>query len=631
MSDHDSDNRSGRRWLRRLLTALGCLLLFLVAALAAVKWWVAPLVIRTQAESALGDYWGGEAAVGRVEFHYTAPILLGEVTLTDPNGRRWARVESVRAVLRDWPGTRPVLTAVEVGPVELTAHVAGGRCRPPLREPRAEPSDLGEYVELLRVAAEDIRIAAVDHDSGRRVARRLAFGLTRPDGSSPYGVRLTERLPSGGEATLLDGNVHGDTTEAALRVTVDQPLRKPEVAFALGLAGPAGLRELAGDVRVDLAITGRLDEPNSLRPRGELALAGFRAAGETPIVHGVDVRMDVDGSSGTLRRADANTPAGSVRIQETPFRWDAGTGTLSADVGDVLLTGRGGDPGPFWRDALGGVTADGQVRLSGKVAIRPARLDESTFDLMTHPRIRHVHFAADPNRDLRDISAGYVRLRPTRIDADRLEGRFARGRVRFTGAVFVEDGATPATIRDWGRVERLGGGGNLFMDDVDLVAVPILPGLLRVMNVLPEGRSGVSDVNADLTLAGGVVTVQKGRLANPLSALAAEKGGTVDLRKGTIDGHVVVVPLKPLHDVLSKIPLVNLTVGFKDRLSRFRVQGPWTASPGKLVKPQPLENLAEGTGEFFKGVAKAGGQLGKGVVRGLGDVLNALDLSGPKR
>ncbi|MGB2819412.1 MAG: AsmA-like C-terminal domain-containing protein, partial [Phycisphaerae bacterium] len=176
--------------------------------------------------------------------------------------------------------------------------------------------------------------------------------------------------------------------------------------------------------------------------------------------------------------------------------------------------------------------------------------------------------------------------------------------------------------------ERLTGGGLLSMDDVDLVGVPILPGLLEAMQVLPKGRKGVSDLHVLFALDSGVATIEEGRLANPVSALDIEKGGKIDLKNRRLDLHVVVVGIQQLHAVLKAIPLLNLAVDFKDKLTRFHVLGPWEDPPAKLIRKEPLADISKGTEDFFKGVVETGGQIGPGIIKGLkgiGDLFKKLD------
>lgn len=153
-----------------------------------------------------------------------------------------------------------------------------------------------------------------------------------------------------------------------------------------------------------------------------------------------------------------------------------------------------------------------------------------------------------------------------------------------------------------------------------------LPGHESLKSIKGIGEVGASVL---LSVIGDVNDfAEEGKLANPLSALAVERGGTINLKTRHLDLHVVVVGVQQLHAVLARIPVVNVGVAFRDKLARFHVSGPWDAPPARLVRPQPVRNLAEGTEVLFKGVAQTRGDIAPEVVRGfqgLGELLRKVD------
>ncbi len=631
-----SDTSSGRtRWpVRTLKLAARIVLVLLLLALAG-KFWLAPAVIRRQACSALGRHWRGRVFVDDVEFNYFGPIRLRGLRAVGPARREWASIGEVTLLLKDWPSLHPYLTAVDAERVRLTAHFENGRCQPPILRPQT-PEDgglgeAGEYLDLQSVRVEDVTVALIDHGTGSQCGWRFSFSANRETGGR-YEVRLVQEAPVASLVPVLSGSVDLETLESRLRVKLNYELRKDDADFLLGLFDAAHVRRAHGFVDLDVSLAGRLDRPAGLEATGTIELTDARAeAAKGPIIDDLDLRVRLNAGKAMLTSARALTPAGSVHVDTTPIEYDLTTGAVSADVHTLVVESAGGDYGGFWRDTFGGATARGRVMATGQIGFDPNRPRPVYFDFEVKPELAEVRFPNSPQQDLRYVTAGRLRLRSTEFETRDLAATFAKGRAKLSAVIRLGPAAAgdrgPA-LRDWADVSRLSGSGLLFMDDVDLVGVPVLPGLLQVMQVLPKGHKGLSDLHVLFALENGVVTVEEGKLANPISALDVEKGGKIDLRKKHLDLHVVVVGIRQLHTVLEAIPLLNLAVDFKDKLARFRVLGPWDDPPAKLVRKEPLADLSKGTEDFFKGVVKTGGQIGPGIVsglKGIGDLFKKLD------
>jgi len=606
------------------------LAVFLLALLA--KFWIAPAVIRHQVSSALGQRWRGEVSLEAVEFNYFGPIRLRGLRLAGPARREWAWVGQAALYLRGWPGPHPYLTAVHVQQVRLAAYFAAGRCELPLLAP-AEPkgeglAKAGEYLDVRSVRVDDLRVALVDREGVGACAWRFRFSADRGE-DGRYGVRLLQESPTASVVPALSGSVDAKTLASRLRVKLNHGIRKEDVGLLLSTIGGARIRRADGFVDVDVSLEGPLDRPGELKTAGTIELTDVRAeTDDGQVLDELDLQVRMDTGKAVLTGATMRCPAGSVRVGASPIQYDLARGTVSAEVRGLIAESDAGDYGGFWRGVLGETTVRGKVLATGQIGFDPHRPQPLRFDVDVKPDLAEVRFAKSPEHNLKNVTARRLRLRTTEIDAHELEATFAKGRAKLSAAVRLDAGARPPTVADWARAECLSGNGVLFMDDVDLVGVPVLPGLLQTMNVLPKGQKGLSDLHLLFALDRGTVTVQEGKLANPLSALDVEKGGKIDLGKKHLDLHVVVVGIKQLHTVLKRIPLLNLAVGFKDKLTRFHVVGPWDDPPASLIRKEPLKDLSKGTQDFFKGVVGTGGQIGPGILKGLkgiGELFKKLD------
>lgn len=168
------------------------------------------------------------------------------------------------------------------------------------------------------------------------------------------------------------------------------------------------------------------------------------------------------------------------------------------------------------------------------------------------------------------------------------------------------------------------------VDDIDMARSGPTDALLAAMGVDVGKLAGRTGVEAVFHSAGTVVTIDAGRLANRLSAIVAEPGGTIDLRTKHLDLYLVVAPVSALRDLLGAvpIPLLGQVLGAAgtaaDKLSRVHLLGKWTDPPERLVRKEPVKDIEAGTLAIFKGILDGGGQFGRGLADSVGALLKAL-------
>jgi hypothetical protein len=147
------------------------------------------------------------------------------------------------------------------------------------------------------------------------------------------------------------------------------------------------------------------------------------------------------------------------------------------------------------------------------------------------------------------------------------------------------------------------------LEDADMMNLPVLPELVKMMGVSDLQGLKSSELAAALNMAGSTITIERANVANAVSALEAQKGGTINIQSRQLDLHVVGVPLKQLTPLLN-LPVISLFSNLEKKLTRLHVKGPWTDPAASLIRPEPLDNVGAGTLEFFQSAAKGGGKLG---------------------
>jgi len=636
-------SRTRRRWPRRLLAALGCTVVVLFILALAAEAWIIPAVIRTQIQAQLAEHWDGRVEVDRIEFHYFGPIRVHGLSLTDRSEREWLRVGRVEVELGDWPGLSPHVRAVRVSQVAVVAHFVNGACAPPILHRRDDqpdqpdqpdrPAEPDEPLEIRTVRVSDISVELVDHDTGR-TARWGSYFLTVDRDGHELAVALSQGGGAGQDHRPLgEGTIDVQTLSARLHAKFTEPMGGPKITVLLGAIRLPEVRQVVGELAVDVTVTGELDDLASLAAFGSIGVGNGRVlTAEGDEIAEVNMNVQLRGRGGTLT-AHVDTPAWVADTGAVQLTYDLAKLTARAEIVKLTATFPDEDYGPFWRRVLGGMRARGRLTASGWVDVTAAAARTLDFDLRVVPDLPAIRFPADYSQyDMTDVKAERMYLKTASVSVKKLTARLPEGDFVVTGSAAVVSPAGPLpALGDWAHLRCLAGEGYVYADDVQSLTVPVLSPLLDVIVPGPMKVFSKTDLEAAVTLTDGVLTIQRGRVANALSALELEQPGTVNLLTEEIDIYVVGVALAQLRSVLLHFPLLKDLVKFRDKLTRVRIKGKWSDSDAELIRKDSVTDLGVGTKEFFHGVVKTGGDLGPGIVKGIAEFFEKLTATRPAK
>ncbi len=168
-----------------------------------------------------------------------------------------------------------------------------------------------------------------------------------------------------------------------------------------------------------------------------------------------------------------------------------------------------------------------------------------------------------------------------------------------------------------GDIQSHSGDGQFFLDDADVTVFPIIPQMFKALGLAKLEPLKVSDVDGTFSINGPLVKIKSAHIANRFGAVVFEPGGTINLQTGNVDMYVMAVPLRQLDILARRVPLADIVLNLKDKLSRFHVKGHWSSPPAKLITKTPIKDIKEGTIGFLQDVSKNGGQFGQGILKGL--------------
>ncbi len=536
-----------RRQFGRILRVALWISIATLAAGAALKFVVAPAVVRHLVTSNLPRYWDGQVEIDRVSVGFGS-VQLGGVRLYDRQRRLWLAAESVSVS----PGVRWTLRAgfrdVDLDAVDLRLQFVEGRCDPPVR-------NVDELVTWL----EQVTNIDLLHADG-------TLTLNRPGRASwttgPVTVDI-RRAPGGHRVLIhgfdgdtrnvldLDGWANWGTSAFDANMIVRHHLTPTDSKALATIFQVPGVDEGALTLQADLTLKGRWTLPHTWRPTGTASLSeGHLVVGGVRLLDRLGGQLVVTSDANTItaraERLTARLAGGDLRVKGS-------------------LTSR-----PTTSPQTHLPTT--QLSYRSSVAINGADITpiaRAVAETMGHPRT------------MRDV------------------GRLGKLQLRYD---VKGEGLSLANLQ---------GRGVLRLEEVDLTSLPAGPALVKGFYDNMPRAMAIADLEATLDSNGPRVTLGEARLAGPLLAIEIEPGGTVNLRDGTVDLYAVGVPLERLQSVLVCLPILEIFGFLQRSLTRVHVQGNWSEQGAVrvTVAPKPSTRLGRQTRSFFLEAARQGGKL----------------------
>jgi len=193
------------------------------------------------------------------------------LSISDSNGVQWLGADNVGLTLTDWPGSKPIVTSIELDAPKLRMIAAGaGKLRIPAWLPKRRAFDsTGGSLSLQKLAVRDGAITVEDPNGETAVLDKLWLAADKQDDS--YNIALSRRAADDSNAVSLKGTVNPVSSQVALSLQMDYVATKQEGAVLFARLGKPQY-SAEGRVVADLTIAGRLNEPLGLQANGNIKL-----------------------------------------------------------------------------------------------------------------------------------------------------------------------------------------------------------------------------------------------------------------------------------------------------------------------------------------------------------------------
>lgn len=409
------------RVLRRILILIVAASAIIASVALIAREWAIPAYIRYKLASELGNYWRGEVKVGDVQIYFAGLASINDVVLSDNQGNDWARIDSIRISLKNWPSSKPSLD-VNFNHVVMHAHMDNEMplVIPPAQEP-SDPLTLDDLDFFESIKIHRLSLGATK-EQNRLDLDDLAILASRAEN----GISLQARPVSSGADQLTMLGIIDAEGECKIEAQARYALSPDEAQFFSSvLKDIAGITITSGELTAWLSGRGELDRLSEL----DLVGLGELRDGAIGIQDAVEVSNIVGRVSLAQREIEITDVSADVMGGRLEARGEvkpledqtvfAGTGNVR-DVDLHLLA-----------DAIGVELADGRVgaevefayeglwRLGGEIAFdiqneQPGRLSgkvDVVFDDDALVRLADWRWA-HPGRELVSVREAVIGFSP---------------------------------------------------------------------------------------------------------------------------------------------------------------------------------------------------------------------------
>ncbi len=657
MADKQKKKRGWFRWLGRIFIIL---VISLIVLAVAGRYLIIPGVIRSQIDSNVQKYWQGEARIGEIEFNLFSNPYLREITLLDEQGRPWAKIDEVEIALRNWPSLNPVLHALEIEKPELLAYFDDGECNPPTKTPPKGTGRFAKYIDLREITVHDGCFTTVDDEGPKFSWGKFQISAVRKKQQEDFEVLL--RQTDSDDNIMIGATVNPKSFEGTAKISLEYTANQAEMSAVLSNHDVPVVGKAEGLIDLNVKLTGKFSEPTKLHYSGTVNFIDWKLlADEGLVAKDVDISIKLNGQKGKVLGASFAAAPVKANLAAAPFSIDSNAGFVSLNVETFdLHFSDTEDYGPFWSKVFRDAKTKGSAQANGNVHIPIKQGRKLSYDLAANLNLARITLPTATPLEISNVRSGKFYINQDKVDIQGIAGETCGGRLE---ARYLAEKQIDNTTRHWGKVsvsdvfmpeftaalagkesmkrgigdcdfefaatsgsrEELRGKGFIFLDDCDLMAIPIIDQIYTAMHAIDRKLIGTSDMESLFTLNWPVVKLKEARAGNQVSALEAEPGGTIDLKSSEVDLYVVGIPLKQVRQLLQSIPVIRLFVNLKDKLTRVHVTGKW--SKPRIIK-EPVKDVTQGTTDFAVDMVNTGGQFGQGMIDATGGLLQQMEMNG---
>ncbi len=220
-------------------------------------------------------------------------VSLTDLAVRDVNGLEWLSAKSSILTLTNWPGPQPVLTQIDVSGLKLKASLTRDEQKLKSLLQTSESAKVKNiYIDLQKLNVIDASIDISVPNEPVMAFDNLELHLAlKPD---TYDVKFSRKTFNDPNVLNLIAAYNPTTSELELALQADMTVSDAETKAAQSLLNIPHF-QTHGKFESDLTISGAINKPQTLQPKGIIRLSNWFAAaadGTAPQTFSTDIKFD---------------------------------------------------------------------------------------------------------------------------------------------------------------------------------------------------------------------------------------------------------------------------------------------------------------------------------------------------
>ncbi|MHC4759547.1 MAG: AsmA family protein, partial [Planctomycetota bacterium] len=255
---------------RLLFSFILILVLLVLISFAALNFVLGPNIIRQKFLTYISSFWAGKVQIEDVEFNLFKPLKYNGVSFLDPSGRQWAHAETFEVTIEDWPSLKVKIEAIKLDSLKLQLHLDKDGSSKLFNTAPEETDEVNKKLNLPASTIDDISVYLADGNEPALIIGDLSFSSKQNE--DLYNFSIISKEPKKEEKFEAVGAINLESLHADVSVKFEHTVRQADTSLLTKVLSGSEDYEGAGHAVANLKISGPVNEPKSLLPKGSIEL-----------------------------------------------------------------------------------------------------------------------------------------------------------------------------------------------------------------------------------------------------------------------------------------------------------------------------------------------------------------------
>lgn len=222
-------------------------------------------------------------------------ISLGDISIRDPNGLEWLSAKSSKLILSEKPDSNPVITEIEITDMKTRAQITNGKLQLPVALPMSGTAQTqNDFLDLQRIFIQNASLSLTGPNVPETTLDNLWLELEKQQDS--YNIQFARTAPEDSNELVATAIFNPKTSELELTIQADTIIKSNDITIVQSLLNIPRF-QAKGRLATDVSISGNIEKPETLQPKGHIELKDWSLAFEDGIeMNNLSSIVRLDGS-----------------------------------------------------------------------------------------------------------------------------------------------------------------------------------------------------------------------------------------------------------------------------------------------------------------------------------------------